>query len=180
MGENIVGYVLGGHDNNTYMFDSIRPVVEKCPQCGYRLDFLMSNAHYKLTKTFSPAYMDIVVTPKTDLSVTYDGQTIVTKKFKEFCHQHGYAGLDFVSFLADKNHFHFLVSTELEVDAVRGGTRFDKLCPVCDSYESITRGYEYLQRQQPLPDGFYRTDLLFGSGTRKVPPSLLDVRQSSS
>lgn len=173
MAGKIVGYIIEGHDNDTYMLDADAQSIQRCPYCKYRIDFLLSNIHYGFTETFSPAYMDVAVPPQTDLSVTYDGQVVVSKRFKEFCLQQEYAGLNFIDFLLDKDHFHFFAFNEVKVNIVRGKTRFDKLCPVCNNYKSVTQGYEFLQREQPLPDGFYRTNLLFGSGDAKSPAIII-------
>jgi hypothetical protein len=82
----------------------------------------------------------------------------------------GYKGLVFDEFLKDKTHFHFMVENIVKFDAVKRGTVFERVCNVCKNYQSVVGATpSYLLQSRPLSDGFYRTDLLFGSGDRKSP-----------
>jgi hypothetical protein len=154
---NIVGYKIGGQDNDTYMFRDDSSL-QKCDGCGYRLDFYATNRQYCLKKSGS------------DISATYDGQTIVSQIFKEFCEQNKFKGVKFVAFENDPNHFHLTVTPEVKFDAIRSKTRFENLCSQCGNYESIVGAKPaYLLAAQPLRDGFYRTDLIFASGNEKHP-----------
>lgn len=157
----LVGFNLYSQDNDTHMF-SAEP--ETCPVCNYRRNFLAYNPEYVLRGT------------KFDISTTYDGFVIVSEPFRQFCVEQGYDGLRFGEFRHDRSHYNFAVSHEVRFDAEKRRTRFEKLCPHCGNYESIIGATpSYLLIEQPLPDGFYRSDLLFGSGNEKHPLMFVGV-----
>jgi hypothetical protein len=112
-----------------------------------------------------------------DISHTYDGQTIVSKAFKEFCEKNEYRWIKFGEFENDPNHFHLILRRVVKFDAVRRKTRFEHLCPHCGNYESIV-GVKpaYLLVNEPLGDGFYRSDLLFASGNEKHPLTFVGIQ----
>jgi len=170
--KNVVGYVLFGHHNNTYMFEPGEPALPKCLGCGYRVDFFPHNPNYVFKKTFKPVSMeDVIISKKTTaLSATYDGQWIVSKEFKKFCLQQGYKGLKFERFPEDTEHFQLIILPQVKFDVVRRETRFLNRCHVCGNYaEVIGATPAFLQVSEPLADGFYSSDLLFGSGDGKHP-----------
>lgn len=150
------GFNLYGHDNDTYMFSDAGP--ETCPVCSYRRDLLAYNPDYVLVKT------------DTDISTTYDGFVIVSEAFKQFCSGQGYQNLKFGEFRHDRWHYNFEVNQQVKFDAERRRTRFEKDCPYCGNYESVIGATpSYLLVANPLADGFYRSDLIFGSGNEKHP-----------
>jgi predicted RNA-binding Zn-ribbon protein involved in translation (DUF1610 family) len=160
---NLVGYKIGGQFNDTHMFrddSSLR----KCDGCGYRLDFYATNPKYCLPKCSD------------DISATYDGQTIVSKAFKDLCERNKYQGITFGIFENDPNHFHLSTNREVAFDAKRRKTRFESLCPQCGNYESIVGANPvYLLVTGPLDDYFHRSDLLFASGNGKHPLTIIGV-----
>jgi hypothetical protein len=159
----IIGYNLDGQDNDTYMFRDNSPL-PKCEGCGYRLDFSPTNRKYVLKKC------------KDAISATYDGQTIISKAFKEFCELNEYLGIKFGAFENDPNHFHLTLTHIVKFDSIRRKTRFEKLCPQCGNYESIVGATPvYLLVDKSLEDGFYRSDLIFASGNEKHPLTLVGI-----
>lgn len=186
--QNIVGYTLGGHFNDTYMFAEDIPVNKnpdapnRCSGCGYRIDFFPHDPNYVFRRTFRPAYMpEVIISKKTTaLSATYDGQVIVSREFKEFCLQQGYRGLSFLEFLHDKEHFHLIVTPQVQFDSARRQTQFSCLCRTCGNYRQVIGALPaFLQVTEPLADGFYRTDLLFASGNEKHPLIIVGVETRS-
>jgi hypothetical protein len=158
-----VGYAIGGQDNDTYMF-SEGDAVPKCNGCGFRLDFFRTNPAYRLTKC------------RGDISHTYDGQTIVSKAFRDFCRNNGYQGVRFETFENNPHHFHLKVDEVVSFDAVRRKTRFENLCPECGNYESVVGAKPaYLLIDHILKDEFFRSDLLFASGNEKHPLTIVGV-----
>jgi hypothetical protein len=156
--DNLVGHTLEAQDNDTYMYEDGDPSLEKCTKCGYRVDFLLTNPDYVLRKR------------SRDLSATYDGQFIVSKRFKDFAEQEGYRGASFVPFRNDPEHFHLIAKPIVVFDAERRKTRFEKKCDVCGNFESVVGAYPaYLRVDEPLADDFFRTDLVFASGNEKSP-----------
>jgi hypothetical protein len=153
---NVVGFSLSGQDNDSFMFQ--KHELPRCPACGYKTDFLSHNSNYVLRRK-APDY-----------STTYDGHYIVSERFRQFCRRQKYTGLEFGQFKNDPNHFDLQVEPVIPFDAKRRETRFIKLCQVCGNYESVVGAYpSYLKCSDPLPDGFYRSDLLFASGDEKHP-----------
>lgn len=153
----LVGYKLTGQDNDTVMFEE-EDAVPRCSRCGYRLNFEPHNPAYRLRSK------------RDDISATYDGQLVVSTAFKNVCLEAGYRGPAFLGFDTDPNHHHLIVTPQIAFDAQRRETRFENLCSVCGNYESIvgTRPC-YLLVDEPLPDDFFRTDLMFASGNEKHP-----------
>jgi hypothetical protein len=161
----IVGYRISGYDNNSYMTgccDRLFPEagdVPKCETCGYRTDYRYTNNNFVLKR-------------KTiDFSSTYDGVTIVSLKFKEFCKRYGYKNLVFVKLPKSQNFFQFYIDGNvLEFDA----NKKDKFCEVCRQYKSVVVPSMKLENvAEPLPDGFYQSDLWFGSGNEKRPITII-------
>jgi len=196
--QKIVGYSLRSQDNDSYMFPEDMSLVirrnaqirlkdyesgavlelpeitaldkeqNRCPFCGYRLNFHPHNPRYKVRNKL------------TDISVTYDGQTIVSTKFKKFCEENKLEGIIFRGFESDKNCFQMVVTREIEFDAARRKTRFEHFCPVCKNYESVVGADPtYLSTSIPLSSGIFRTNLLFASGNEKHPLFLVSIDTKS-
>jgi len=162
----IIGYEISGYDNNSYMTGSwnkflpeINSIIAKCDKCGYKLDYKFINPHFKLKK-------------KTlDISSTYDGVTIVSLKFKEFCLRYGYSNLEFIELPSEPNFFFFAIKNKL---LTYNYSLKEKFCEKCGQYESITGPYLNVDKiNEPLPDGFYQSDLWFASGNEKSPVILI-------
>lgn len=158
----IIGYAIVGEDNDTTMLDECE--FETCSVCGYVTDVDFYNDQHSPKKAFL------------DYSVTYDSFTIVSAKFRDFCLRQGYGGLRFRRFRGTNRHFCFNVDEPvIEFDAARSGTEFDRFCPACGFFESVTGAIPvFLKKPEQLPaDGFARTDLCFGSGNEKKPIYLI-------
>lgn len=189
---NIIGYRLGGQDNGTVMFkplpeELICPVStaflstdekkslyaessttqnrpETCGTCGYRLDFQAHNPEYRLRST------------KRDISETYDGQTIVSVRFRNFCIQNNYEGVHFLPFSSDPNHFHLIAVKIVEFDKVNGRTWNGGFCATCGNYQFVGVSSPYmLEKNTILEDDFYRTDMFFAGGNEKHPLIIVGV-----
>jgi len=106
-----------------------------------------------------------------DISVTYDGVYIASKKFKDVCDEHSLSGLRFIP-LPDDPAFYQILATEIvEYDAESPGTRFIKQCLICHRFESVVGATPVLLKNpNTIPtNGFVRTDLEFASGDEKSP-----------
>jgi hypothetical protein len=171
---NLVGYILSGPDNGTFMFRR-ESEVKRCPVCGYRVDFLAYNPEYEFRRREADKY-DGYVKRGADFSSTYDLYDIVSDHFRAFCLEQQYKGLAFGEFSNLNTHFSFMPDRIVPFDALRRTTNFEKLCRACGNYESVTGATpSYLLRSKPLEDGFYRSDLLFGSGDSKGPLILVGI-----
>jgi len=160
----LIGYSIDGPDNDSHMCSSCDKVFEGmvglrvCSKCGYRTDFGYTNPDYRLTRK------------DYDFSATYDGATIVSLRFAEFCRRHLYRNLIFRPLPKTPHFFHLLCTKIVRFDARKRSTRFEAFCSQCGFYESVTGAHPaFLQRKTPLPDGFFRSDLLFASGNEKSP-----------
>jgi hypothetical protein len=163
----LVGYYLGVADSKSHMFRN-DATLEKCPTCGYRLDFFAHNPRYRLRQD------------RYDLCATYDGQLVGSLAFKRFCEAEDYEGLQFLEFDTDELHFHVILENVVPFDAVRRKTRFEKLCGTCGNYESVVGVTPaYLKVKSPLADAIYRTDLLFASGNEKRPAKFVGIETKS-
>lgn len=157
----IVGFTVYGPDNGTFMFED-NDALETCPVCGFRIDFFAHNPAYRAKKR------------RSDLLATYDGQWIVSRRFREVCEQHALPGVQFLSFRDEPLYSHLLLTRIIPFDAERREVDFIKYCASCGNYdEVIGANPAYLKRRPPLEDGFYRTDLLFASGNGKHPVILV-------
>lgn len=166
---NTVGYTLLAADNGSDMWDSGDSVRQRCLRCGFVLEFMQTNPEYKPPRRFRPVYAKgLEVGPKTAMSTTYDGATIVSRAFRDFCEQQGYSDLEFREFKDDPSNFHFVVQRTLAYDYTRRGTKFDKFCEECRNYKSVVIAHPaMLLLAEPLADAIYGSDLLFGSGDAK-------------
>ena len=156
-----IAYEISGYDNYSYMTgscDKLFPEIKhvpKCNKCGFRTDFRFSNLKFKLKR-------------KTlDFSSTYDGVTIVSLKFKEFCHRYGYKNLKFIELPKSPMFYQFYV----EGNICNYNANLKKnLCTACNQFESIIGpSFNLEEVNEPLNDGFYHSDLWFGSRNEKSP-----------
>jgi hypothetical protein len=180
----IVAYDLSPHDNDTHMLgeDTYRPPRSAgfhdwrfgkdgvahpatCPTCGRKTDSEYVNPKYKAKRR------------TWDIGATYDGYTIVSKRFREFCGRHGWKGMTFVPLPADEDFFVLRLSKVIAFDAKQRGTRFEDPCPKCGAfYNVIGANPVYLRGvTQPIEDGFFRTDLEFASGPEQHPLILVGI-----
>lgn len=157
----LAGFYLSIADSDSWMFpDSIG--LPRCSGCGYRRDFSAHKPRYRLRDV------------RKDLCATYDGQIIGSLTFKRFCEQNRYTGIRFLEFETDEIHFHVLIDNSVPFGFERRKTRFERMCVICGNYESVVGASPaFLKVGVPLADGFFRTDLLFGSGDGKSPAWLV-------
>ena len=130
-----------------------------CSKCGYRTDFFYINRKFRVSRRVY------------DLSCTYDGYTIVSRKFKEFCDRKEYKYIEFKEFDKDYDFFALFPVNVVEYDTDRNKPQYENYCESCGNYESVIGPSPiYLKGvTEPLADGFYRTDIMFASGNEKSP-----------
>lgn len=160
----IVGYEISGYDNNSYMTGSADqlfdlPFLPRCGQCGYRTDYRYTNKDFILKRQ------------TLDFSSTYDGITIVSLPFKEFCERSGCDHLEFVALPKTPHFFQSYITGNI----VKYNARLkENLCNHCGQYESVIGPSMQLDNiREPLPDGFYQGDLWFASGNEKSPMMII-------
>lgn len=169
----VIGYHVSLNFNGTYMWP-YGSKLDKCPCCGYKLDFITGSPEYAFRKSFKPKVVGVggSVAISTPLSSTYDCYNIATEEFKEYCEAQCYKDLEFVALRNDPKHFQLICHTVINVDAETSRLRFGKLCPICENYDSTVFGSPslcYVNTEQLIPDGIFRSNLLFASGDIKHP-----------
>jgi hypothetical protein len=158
------GYCFGGYDGGGYFFDDDEPppgVV--CPACATVLD-----------ESWWPDAIALNTTK--DICSTYDNMTVVTERFVEACNARAIAGVTFHRFSGGRNrHYWFVEAARVLACQREGCTRFEDKCDTCGQYASIV-GDVRLQGSGPVPPGFSRTDLAFGSGRARRPVLIIDAQ----
>ena len=151
------GIAVLGEDNDSYMITPLEGLA-RCTKCGRVLDKNYVNPRFELVRAVY------------DLSYTYDGYCIASNKLKEFCVRNDYEGLDFAPMPSVPSFFSLQVRRVVEFDSERRETRFENYCESCKRFETVVGAYPvYLKSPVPLGDGFFRTDLEFGSGDEQHP-----------
>lgn len=158
----ILGYSIYGPDNDYNMFGDL--TLGECAKYSdvERLNIIDPRLQFKNIKY--------------PLSSTYDGFTIVNEKFKMFCEEQGYSGLRFVELSGPQKYYWLRLENIVAFDAEARETRFIGYSEQCKGYEEIIGATPvYLKEKKPLADGFFRTDLCFGSYAGKSPVYLVGV-----
>ena len=154
----MIAYLMFAKDGNVSFYSNV--LDEKfCKNCDSCLD-----------RGFAP----ISIEPSDsnlDAFYTYDGKLIVSQKFKDFCVRQSYSDLIFINVNKLRSLYYFQATNVVRFDAKRSETVLENYCTVCNQYESVAGvSPGYLQNiTEPLPEGFFRTDLEFGSGREKEP-----------
>jgi len=160
----ILGYILTGSDNDSFMLDDADISTQRCPTCKYLSDFSYHNPFFKLKRK---AY---------DYSHPYDIGSIVSLRFKEFCIREKYSATSFKEFEREPNFFQLVVTAIVQFDSAKSKTRLTGYCETCQNYEEAIMAFSYLKNDStPLKDGFYRTDMVFGSKDCKNPLVIVGV-----
>ncbi len=174
----ILAYHLSPHDDGTYMLgeETYRPPRSAgsydwrfgvsgvphpatCATCGRKTDPDYINPNYRAKRR------------GWDIATTYDGYDIVSRRFRLFCEEHDWGGVEFVPLPADDEFFVLRLSGVLPFDAERRQTRFENLCPLCGSYYNVIGATPAYFRgvTEPIKEGIFRSDLEFGSGPEQSP-----------
>jgi hypothetical protein len=107
---------------------------------------------------------------KFDLIDIYDGHSVISEKFKLFCEINKYKNLEFIQLPLDPMFYLFKVHSIIEFDPIKRGTRFLGQSKKYNGFKEIIGATPvYIKKDIKLEDGFYRTDLFFGSSDRKSP-----------
>lgn len=95
------------------------------------------------------------VKTKKDISYTYDGFIIVSKKFKDFCTAFNYPFLEFVKLPSSPLFYWFKVNNIIGYDVEARKTRFLKFNERCNGYEEIIGATPvYLKKRKSLMTPF--------------------------
>ncbi len=186
----IIAYNLSIHDDGTHMLgpntyrvsteagyydwrfgvDCI-PHPATCPTCGRKTDPEYVNPGFRVRRR------------KRDLVATCDGYVLVSARFREFCESHKWHhDVEFAALPADDNFFVFKPSRTLQFDAGRRKTRFENHCPECKHYFNVIGATPVflLNVNDPVSEGFWRTDLEFASGHEQHPLLIVGIETAQA
>lgn len=128
-----------------------------CPECYSPLDqeFISRDVRVRMRKDAMDA----------------TGHVIVSQRFRDFCVQHRYENLAFYEVGKRQKRYEFRATRVLRVDVERSQPYLAEFCTRCGNFECYLRGKGlFLENvDEPLPDGFYRTDLIWGCRAGKHP-----------
>ena len=151
------GYVAYGQDNQSLMYykaDCLRT----CSECGYKIDFEYVNPETRIKKRIY------------DFSYTLDKCCIASAKLKKFCEEDNYRNIAFLQLPKDPDFYLFITKEKVSFDFQKAKTVFNKYCHTCKMYNEIGGAAPFLKNlNEPLKDGFFRSDILFGSGNERSP-----------
>lgn len=174
-------FVVYGQDNDSYAFREYPPLTEyqrshqelipdmsstsrsgvrRCGACGELL-----------AKWDEPLSRLVLKKRKYDISITYDGVTAVSERFKIIYERNNLCGLAFRPLPDDSAFYAIFPSRAVEFDSESRKTRFINRCQQCGHFDSVVGATPvYLKAGVRIGDReFVRTDLEFGSHDEKHP-----------
>ena len=162
----LLGYVIFSYDNKYSMYRNLK--LNECDK-------------YSDIYTINRIDIEIKIKTKKNISCTYDNFTIVSEQFKEFCERENYSGLEFVVLPSSPGLYWFKIYNVIELDEkahIEGfsAVRFINYNEQCKGYEEIIGATPaWLKVKEIIPDGFFRSDLCFGSFASKAPLKIVGV-----
>jgi hypothetical protein len=90
--------------------------------------------------------------------------------------------MSFVRLHADPERFVLRLANVLAFDAERRGTRFLSPCPACGAFYDVVGATPAFLRgvREPIERGFFRSDLVFGSGPEQRPLLFVGIRTAEA
>lgn len=159
----VIAKILGGYDNNSYMYINNRPYC--CENCGYPIKREV-NQNFELKKK------------QMDVSYTYDGYLIVSYRFKSFCKENNFQNIVFNS-IESQPDFFFLESIKvIPLDYLRRNVQFIDLCSTCNQFAEVigaTPSYLGDYDFKIHENNFYKSEFNFGSYSHKAPLIIVSI-----
>ena len=177
----MLGFQVSMQDNDSYAFREYPPLTEyqRIHQAllpdmsgNSRPNVLRCNACAELLGKWDESLSGLIVKKrKYDISVTFDGVTLVSKRFQSAYESAALSGLAFKQLPDDADFLAVRPSRSVEFDAERRKTRFINRCATCCRFESVVGATPvYLKAGTIIGlKEFVRTDLEFGSNDEKHP-----------
>jgi len=157
----IFGYVLFAYSNDKSMFKDL--ILNKCDKYSDIYTINRVSPSFKL-KTQKP------------ISTTHDHFTIVSEDFKNFCLNENYTGLEFVNLPSAPGFYWFKIHNTILLNPEDKGIRFINFNSDCNGYEEIIGATPaYLKIEEKISDGFFRSDICFGSYETKTPLKIIGI-----
>ncbi len=133
-----------------------------CPECYSPLDqeFVSRDVRIRMRKDAMDA----------------TGHVVVSERFRDFCVQNRYE-LAFYEVGKRRKRYELRAKRILRVDVERSQPYLAEFCTRCGNFECYLRGKGlfFENVNEPLPDGFYRTDLIWGCRAGKHPLIVVGV-----
>ncbi|WP_156521291.1 hypothetical protein [Halothiobacillus diazotrophicus] len=166
MSKVIVGYFIYGPDNGGIFLDGA-PSDLFCPKCGLLLssgeNYAPENLHTGRIYPFS---------------FTNDNRPICSSEFVSTALTSDPDGVSFVGVSKDKDLFLVSPRRKVTLDYARRKTIFANKCNLCGHYAEIAGASPgFIKDASTIdPNGFYRTDVSFGSGKAQAPAVITGTR----
>jgi len=156
-----LGYVMKAKNSNNGIF--INPSVGE--------DVLCPNCTSCLNCEYSPASIEFFRSKRYDISHTSDLRYLFSARFVQFCYEVLGSTETFHKINSDTGALYYMnPSNIISFDVERRRTQFGNKCSECGGYDSIVGARPaFLKIDKPIEDGFYRTDIMFGSGVNRSP-----------
>jgi hypothetical protein len=166
MKQTILGYSLDSVGNNERgMFENIELPNKDTIIYSNIYDINLYDVNFKIGSK-----------KKFDMSVTYDGFTIVSEKFRLFCLDNKYKGLEFQPLKKETGFFWFKINNTIIFDFESRKTKFLNYDDSFVKYASVHGATPvHLKVKNILKDGFYRTDIFFGHHESKSPVEIVGI-----
>lgn len=165
-------YSISGPDNDSHMCASSDRILDGvqgvpvCAECGYKTDPFYINQGFQVKRR------------DCDLSYTYDGYCIVSRKFMEACERHAVTGTVFIGLPADSDFFVLKPTSTTVFNVELRKTRFEVYCSACKFHKSTAGATPAFLSSSPTTD-ISGTDILFGSGNERHPLLIATQRTKS-
>jgi hypothetical protein len=129
-----------------------------CPTCGRQTAPNFVSAEFRLARK------------RFDLSMTYDGYTVGSSRFRDACLEHHGTGLELDAIPTEAGFFFVRATRVLAVERSSPGLRFLYPCPRCHELAGVF-GVSHLRLPDADPSaiGWWRTDLAFGQAHEQSP-----------
>lgn len=154
----LIGYTLSPKYCNYAMFyGQYAPSDLFCAKCDHCLSW-----------EYSPEKISVEKSRQYDYSYTQDMQDIFSEKFVAYCKmEYGFEEFKEIEGENEKLYCPDFSRSKL-FDYRKRNTKFNNKCNVCDNYHEIIGAHPiYLLDKSPIEDGFYFSDIYFGSGRSK-------------
>lgn len=150
--------VICGQDNDTYMVASCQERLHDVPDsvfcrvCGWKVDWRYIRPDYTLGRR------------RRDVSSTYDGTTIISRRVADLLLSFGANERDFRALPKEPDFFALTPETVLIYDCEARGTRRERFCSECGLHATVAGATPAFLKSVPFqPSWIARTDVLFGS-----------------
>jgi len=157
----LLGYNVYFHGNKYEMLENVA---------------LEEGDKYRDTYSINKFNPDIKIRIKKPVFCTCDCFKIVSDEFKLFCEREAYEGLEFVVLPKSPGFYWFKAHKVIEFDPMDAGVRYLNYSEQYQGYEEIVGADPVnLKVLEPIPDGFFRSDLCFGWAETKHPLLFMGV-----